>query len=165
MKETASDLMQTAVKVIDPEESLIELERALLEARVSGFPVVDKTGRLVGIVSRSDLVRQLGVEQSLAEYRSDYYRDLHYYETDPAATLAGIGRQLGERIEQLRVKDVMIRNLRHVSPDTPVQDIARMFIHHHIHRLPVVAGDRLVGIVTTIDLIRLIAEQRPETGR
>ena len=165
MYETAKDLMQTAVKVIDPDENLIELERALMDAEVSGFPVVDKQGRVVGIVSRSDVVRQLGVEQNLAEYVSDYYRDLRYYETNPTETLADIGEQVGQRIEQLRVRDVMIRKLLYVSPDTSLQEVAQMFIQHHIHRLPVILGERLVGIVTTLDLVRLFAEQQIKPGQ
>lgn len=127
--------------------------------------LVDKEGRLVGIVSRSDVVRQLGVEQSLAEYISDYYRDLYYYETNSSETLTDIGKQVGQRIEQLRVRDMMIRRLLYVSPDTPLQDVAQMFIQHRIHRLPVLLGERLVGIITTFDLVRLFAEQQIRPGQ
>lgn len=150
--------MHKEVKVVDPDETLIALERAFLDAKVSGFPVVDKQGRMAGIVSRSDVVRQLGVEQELAEYVSDYYRDLHHFDTDPEASLQDIAAQVGERIEHLRVRDVMIRRVIAVTPETSLQELAQTFIRHHIHRVPVTAGQRLVGIVTAFDLVKLFAE-------
>ena len=62
----ARDLMSGPPRTVRPDTSLADLERALLDAGVGGFPVVED-GRLVGVVSRSDVVRQLSVEQSLAE--------------------------------------------------------------------------------------------------
>jgi CBS domain-containing protein len=154
--------MQTAVKVIDPEETLLELVRAFSDAAVSGFPVVDKDGRLIGIVSRYDIGRQLGVEQSMAEYVSDYYREVQYYESNAAETLSSIGKQLGQRLEQLRVRDVMISNIITVTPDTALNELAQTLIRHHIHRVPVCDGERLVGIISSLDLARLFAEDRVE---
>jgi CBS domain-containing protein len=160
MNETVKELMQTAVKVIGPEETLLELQRAFQEAGVSGFPVVDREGRLIGIVSRSDIGRQLGVEQSMAEYISDYYREVRHFESNPGESLAGIGERLGRRLEELRVKDVMIGKVISVTPDTSLTELAQTLIRHHIHRLPVCDQGRLVGIVSTLDLVRLFAEQR-----
>ena len=157
---TAKALMRKAVKMIGPDATLVELDRALLAARVGGFPVVDDAGRLVGIVSRSDVVRQLGVEQALAEVVSDYYRDVNAYEPAPAKSLAEIAAQVGQRIERLRVRDVMIGNLITVPPETLLADLARIFVERNIHRLPVVERGRLVGIVTTLDLVRLFAEDK-----
>jgi CBS domain-containing protein len=156
---TASDVMQTDVRTVGPELSLAELDRAFLEDRVSGFPVVQE-GRLVGLVCRSDVVRQLGVEQSVAETISDYYRDVGGTGAEPAETLDSIARQVGARIEALRVKDVMTHELITVSPADPLQEVARCLVEHGIHRLPIVDAGRLVGILTSLDLVRLIAEGR-----
>lgn len=156
---TASDVMQTDVRTVGPELTLAELDRAFLEGRVSGFPVV-QDGRLVGLVCRSDVVRQLGVEQSVAETISDYYRDVGEVDAEPAETLDSIARQVGGRIEALRVKDVMTHQLITVSPADPLQEVARRLVEHGIHRLPVVDADRLVGILTSLDLVRLFAEGR-----
>ena len=158
MFDTVADLMQEAVKVVTPGESLINLERAFLEAQVSGFPVVSgEEGELVGIVSRSDIVRQIGVEQELAEYVSDYYRDLHHFDTKPEQSLQEIGEQVGYRIEHLKVSDFMVRNVVTVSPDASVKELAQTFVRHHIHRIPVTENKKLVGIVTTLDLVGLFA--------
>ncbi len=156
---TASDVMQTDVRTVGAKMTLADLDRAFLEDRVSGFPVVQE-GRLVGLACRSDVVRQLGVEQSVAETVSDYYRDVGGIRTDPAETLDSIARQVGARIEKLRVKDVMTHELITVSPADSLQEVARSLVEHRIHRLPVVDAGRLVGILTSLDLVRLFAEGR-----
>ena len=156
---TASDVMQADVRTVGAEMILAELDRAFLEDRVSGFPVVQDE-RLVGLVCRSDVVRQLGVEQSVAETISDYYRDVGGIGTEPAETLDSIARQVGARIEKLRVKDVMTHELITVSPADSLQEVARSLVEHGIHRLPVVDAGRLVGILTSLDLVRLFAEGR-----
>lgn len=153
----AKDIMRASPRTVEPEMTLVDLERAFLDERVSGFPVV-KNGRLIGIVSRSDIVRQLGVEQSLAEMTSDYFREFAGYQEDPAESLETIAVQVGRRIEELRVKDCMIPDLFEVSPDTPLPKIAQTLIEHHVHRLLVTQGDELLGIISTLDLTRLIAD-------
>ena len=62
--------------------------------------------------------------------------------------------------EPLRVKDVMTHELITVSPADPLGVVARCLVEHGIHRLPVVDAGRLVGILTSLDLVRLIAEGR-----
>jgi len=73
MSWTADKLMQTKVRTVAEGTSLPDLERAFLDEGVTGFPVVE-AGRLVGVVSRSDVVRKLATEQSYAEYISGYHR-------------------------------------------------------------------------------------------
>jgi CBS domain-containing protein len=155
---TARDVMRTQVRTVDPGTSLADLERAFLDARVSGFPVVEN-GRLVGIVSRSDVVRQLSVERSQAETISDYYREMTGF-SDPTESLGEIADRVGQRLGRLRVADLMIRSLITVTPDQPLAEVARVLLEHGIHRVPVTEGDRLVGIVTSLDLVRLFAEEK-----
>jgi len=156
---TVRDVMVRDVHTVAPDVLLPVLERAFLEHRVTGFPVVD-AGRLVGIVSRSDVVRQLCVEQTMAESFSDYYSDPVGPAPEPLETLDEIGTRIGKRIERLRVKDVMIHELVTAAPDDPLEEAAATLARRRIHRLPVVEGPRLVGIVTSLDLVRLIAEGR-----
>lgn len=156
---TARDVMTTALRVVNPEMSLPELERAFIDERVHGFPVVEN-GRLVGIVSRSDIVRQLCVEQSLAEMISDYYREGSGYENNAGASLQKIGDQVGERMERLRVCDVMTRAPHLIAPETPIREVARLMVEADIHRIIVGEGGRMVGLITSGDLVRLIAQGR-----
>ena len=159
MNLTARDLMQRNVHVVGPDMTLPDLERKFLAEKVSGFPVVENAF-LLGMVSHTDVVRQLCVERSLAEVVSDYYRDATGFHEIPLATFEEIADRVGERIEGLRVKDVMIRKLITVHPEQPLRVVAQELVDKRIHRVPVVQGGRLLGIVTTIDLVRLIADER-----
>ena len=107
MHRTIADIMQKKVKTIAPDKTLPELERELLRWRIGAMPVVERGGKLVGIVSRSDVVRQLCLERSLGEAMADAYRD----QTDAsfaAQSQGAIGGAIGQRMERLRVRDVMI---------------------------------------------------------
>lgn len=153
----ARDVMQTEVGTVVPDMSLPDLERAFLSARRSGFPVVEK-GQLVGIISRSDVVRQLCVETALAEQISDFYAGEGV--SEPPESLEEVGARVGARIERLAVREVMSRRLITAAPEDPLADVARRMIEHGIHRLPVVESGRLVGLVSSLDLVRLFAEGR-----
>ena len=157
MKRTVAELMQKKVKTIAPDRTLPQLERELLRWRIGAMPVVERGGKLVGIVSRSDVVRQLCLERSLGEAMADAYRD----QTDArfaAQAESALAGAIGQRMERLRVRDVMICDVVTVSPELPVAKAAQLLIERHIHRLPVVEGDKLVGIVSSLDFTRIVAE-------
>ena len=156
----ARDVMTEEAVSVDPELSRPELERLFLLKKVSGFPVVSK-GRLVGTISRSDIVRQFCAQQSIEEATSDFYQEIA-----PSAlgesldSLEEIAGRAGKRLENLRVKDVMIEQLRVVGLDAPVSNIARMMIDHHIHRVLVTRDDELLGIISSLDLVKLLVTNR-----
>ncbi len=153
----ARDLMQPGADTVSPEMSLADLDRRFCDSRQSGFPVVSRDGRLLGVVSRTDIVRRLAVEQSLAEYESSYYWDVA---GPPDSSLDEIGAEVGQRLEGLRVENVMSTQPITVTGETSLQDLARVLVERGIHRLPVVEGGALVGILTSTDLVRAIAEGR-----
>jgi CBS domain-containing protein len=156
MKRTIAEIMQKKVKTIGPDKTLPDLERELLRWRIGAMPVVER-GKLVGIVSRSDVVRQLCLERSLGEAMADAYRD----QTDAsfaAQATSAIGGAIGQRMERLRVRDVMICDVLTVPPDLPVIQAAQLLIERRIHRLPVVEGEKLIGIVSSLDFTRIVAE-------
>lgn len=156
-----ADVMQRELATIEPHTSLADLERALLRARVGAMPVVERAGRLVGIVSRSDVVRQLALERSLGEAMADAYRD----QTDEAfveKSRRAIAEVVGQRMERLCVRDVMIRDVLTASPDMPLAEAARLMLQRHVHRLPVLESGKLVGIVSSLDFARVVAEAAAE---
>jgi CBS domain-containing protein len=156
---TAADVMQVAVKTVPSTMTLSDLEDELLRASVSGFPVVDE-GKLVGVVSRSDVVRRISSEREIAERTSDFYFDETGFYEDKMDSWKDIADRVGERLEGLLVGDVMAENPHTIAIGQPITEIAERFIRHHVHRLPVIDRGSLVGIVTTMDLVRLIAEGR-----
>ena len=156
---TARDVMEVAVKTIPSTLSLPEFEQELLAMGVSGFPVIDD-GTLTGVISRSDVVRQICSEREVAETTSDFYFDeVNFYESK-MESFNDVADRVGERIEGLLVRDVMIKNPRTIPLDCPISEIAAKFIKYQIHRLPVTDQGTLVGIVTTMNLVQQIANRR-----
>jgi CBS domain-containing protein len=156
------DIMQKDLQTIPPETSIREFELRLIERRVGGFPV-EEDGKLVGIATRSDIVRTLNVERTYEGQLSDYYNAISpVHEADVAESVAQIGARIGARIEDMTVRDVMCKNVLTANPDQTLDEIARLMVDHGVHRLPVTENARLLGIVTTLDLMRLIADGRLE---
>jgi CBS domain-containing protein len=156
----AKNIMRSKVRTVSPDTSLPDLERALLEARRTGFPVVER-GRLVGVVSHSDIVRKLATEQSYAEYMSDFHRNVGGFEDlDPVESIAQVAARVGSRLGSLTVKDVMSRTPVTVSPDDLVSDVAQVMVERRIHRVPVTHEGRLDGIITSFELLAVLADKR-----
>ena len=155
---TAKDVMQVDVVTVASTAWLPEFERLLVDRRISGCPVVDD-GKLVGVVSRSDIIRHLCDERQLAECSSDFYRDESGFHVLPLVSFGDVAERVGERIESLQVKDVMTENTSAVSPTQPLYEVATT-TEHRVHRLPVTDEGRLVGIITTSDLVQLFADGR-----
>jgi CBS domain-containing protein len=153
----ARDVMKTEVKVVDPDMSLVDFERLLLQQRIGGAPVVKK-GELLGMVSRSDIIRVLSLEQSMAEVQSGAYQRQAYDVQRRAVEL--IGDQVGRRMQELKVKNAMTEVRARVSPDAPIIDVAKLMMEHRIHRVLVVEGSALKGVISRIDLVALIADGR-----
>jgi CBS domain-containing protein len=126
----ASDLMQKGVVVVSPELRIDQFEELLTSEDISGAPVVDTNGALVGIASKTDIVRALSEE--LRE-RAD--------------------SDLGSN---LTVEDIMSGEVVTVGPDEDAKAIARKMIDGHLHRVLVVNESDVIGIVTSLDLLRLL---------
>jgi CBS domain-containing protein len=164
---SARDVMEREIVTVDPDETLADLERLLLQHRIGGVPVVEE-GTLLGIVSRSDLVRVLSTEQSLADTQLDFYRQYEEHPTAPSELVAremeedreDAARIVAHRMAGLRVRDAMIDAVVRVEADAPLRDVARTLVEQRIHRLVVTENQRPVGIITTLDLVRLIADER-----
>ena len=156
---TAGEVMRRNVLTVHPEMTLPDLEKYLLAKNITGVPVVENDN-LVGTISRSDIVRQLCSERELAQRTSDFYWDETGFHEVPLENLQQVADRVGERIEELKVRDVMIRELLAVSPHQPIREVAQKLTDHRIHRVPVTDDGRLVGIITALDLVQLIAEGR-----
>ncbi len=155
----ARDIMETEVHAVDAGLSLAALEDTLLRHRISGAPVLDH-GALVGIVSRSDIVRSLSLERALTGVVSDFYRQILDESGAAAAAEWKATQALPDHLAQRQVRDIMTPELITLDPDAPVRDVARVMLERHIHRVLITAGRRLVGLVSCTDLVRLLAEGR-----
>ncbi|HOV51629.1 MAG TPA: CBS domain-containing protein [Methanothrix sp.] len=154
------DVMNVKPISIQADRSVSEAARILRENKISGMPVLDGE-RLVGIVSESDILRLLSVEEdsgnlwlpSPFEVFEVPFRDLVKWEKMRASM---------DEIPKRKVADVMSRNLHEVGPDDTVEEAASIMTRHRINRLPVVVEGRLVGIVTRGDIISGLGMQHAD---
>ena len=141
--------MTPEVVTIGTEASVEDLAKLLEERRISGVPVLDAQGNLVGVVTQSDLVQR---SRDLELPPALNILDLHLFLETPSHFQKRLEKLLGNK-----VKDVMTADPVTVAPDTPVQEIARLMSGKGMHTLPVVEAGKLVGIVGKLDLIRGLA--------
>jgi len=152
------DVMTKEVRSVGPELTLTELDAQLVEARVSGLPVVEGE-TLVGIVSQTDVVRVLFGEQREAEQVSAFYGSPFPISIPALEHLAQDTRRIADHMTKMRVRDVMTPAPDRVTPEADAREVARLMIRQGFHRVPVVEGERLVGIVTAMDFVRLLGER------
>ena len=150
----AKDVVTTKVTTVSPDNSVRQAARVMLARNVSGLPVIDDDGRLVGLISEGDLLRRSELGSATIVTRE--------------GPLLSSDEQARTYVKSnaWRVADVMSRNLVVVDEETPLSRVAALMEEHGIKRLPVVRGTALVGIVSRADLLRAIVAARPdETAR
>ena len=146
------DVMSPDIMTVADDMTTDELARYLTEHEISGAPVVDAQGHLVGVVSLTDIGREVAEPSEFGSpERSDFYRD-----TADDLTLEELAQRSVEE-RAVAVRDVMTPVVHQVPASAPVAKAARIMIEHHIHRLVVTQGKEPVGIITSMDLLRVVA--------
>jgi CBS domain-containing protein len=156
MLPSAKDLMETHVLSVDPEASLLDVHRLFVEEQISGAPVVDERGLLLGVISTTDLMRAVDEERDTAIVDAEYFRDILPYTTPDWATSGEEDFQ--DRLRERRVTDVMTRGLIAVAPGADAAEIARVLREHRIHRVFVVEDQNLLGVISAFDVLRVLEE-------
>ena len=126
-----ADLMQRKVKTIASDATVAEAIVSLADAHISGMPVVDGAGRVIGIVSSTDVL----TAEAEAEDR------------DARQAL----------LDATTVRDVMTPRPYTIAPEEDIREAACQMLYGEVHRLFVAEGDQVVGIITTTDIVRAVA--------
>jgi len=147
----AKDVMTNHVVSVTPETTVAEIASKLLEHRISAVPVVDKNGKLMGIVSEGDLFRrpEMGTADRSRSCWLELFQDHDHLAQDYIKTH---GR---------KAADIMTDKVVTVAEETSVNEIAELLETHHIKRVPVVKDGRPVGIVSRANLVQCLATARP----
>jgi CBS-domain-containing membrane protein len=144
----ASDIMTTKVITVKKETSLQDLARILYDNHINGVPVVDDEDRLIGIICESDLIRKdkkLHIPTVVSVF------DAVFYLESPKKLEKEIERINATQVEDLYTKDVLT-----IDEKTEIDEIATIMTQKKIYTIPVVDGDRVVGIIGKSDLIRTL---------
>lgn len=152
---TASDLMTRDVAVVHPETSLREAVALMARRRISGMPVVDDSGAVIGMISEGDLVRW---HEGYSERQARWLDMLADGFALAPAFLENI------RSEKNRVRMVMSHGVTSVSEEMPAREIASLMHAKGIKRVPVLRDGKLVGIVARSDLVRALARKLADTS-
>ena len=144
----ASDIMTTKVITVKKDTSLQDLARILYDNHINGVPVVDDGDRLIGIICESDLIRKdkkLHIPTVVSVF------DAVFYLESPKKLEKEIERINATQVEDLYTKDVLT-----IDEKTEIDEIATIMTQKKIYTIPVVDGDRVVGIIGKSDLIRTL---------
>lgn len=128
-------IMHTNLVTVSPETTLVEAREVIEKNRIEHLLVVDKKGHLIGIVSDRDL------KQNWAS---------------PATTLSV--HELTYLLQKVEVRMIMVKTLKTVAPDTTIERAAFIMQTENISSLPVMAGEQLVGIVTSTDVMAVLLQ-------
>jgi CBS domain-containing protein len=142
----AADIMTHNVISVQPEATILQTAELMLQHRISGLPVVDSDGHVVGIVTEGDFLRraETGTQRKRARW---------------VEFIVGPGRLAEEyvRSSSRRVEDVMTRSVHTIGEETPLSDAVELMERHRIKRLPVLRDHKLVGIVSRANLLHALA--------
>lgn len=158
------DVMDRDIMALRADETLTEAAEKFSANKISGAPVVDADGHLVGLLSEQDILKCLKTTQR--RVRMVY----------PSISALGVSfqeytteRELKEAyadIASLRVGEAMTTDLFKLDPEVPLSEAIQLFIQHRINRIPVVEGGRLVGVLTRGHVIReLIGKESRGSAR
>jgi CBS domain-containing protein len=140
-----SDVMTRRVISVSPETSVFVAIRLMLKHHVSGLPVIDNHGKLVGILSEGDLLRRGEIE---TERKRSVWLDALFGPADGAADYV--------HSHGLTVKEVMTPDPITVTENTTLDEVVRLMENRNVKRLPVLRDERVIGIISRANLMRAL---------
>lgn len=169
---TVRDIMQTDIISVRRGTNLTDLIQTLDESQISGVPVLDSTGKVAGVISRTDVVRWAARDREVTG-GSQFWADLELVpDSDPldddlepfflapesaTVTLPSPEAMDMTELREATVEEVMTPVAFSVDPEMAIWELARFLVQGRIHRALVVENGALVGIVTAFDILKVVA--------
>jgi len=153
-KLTVKDVMQREVLAVDADWPLDKLAGFLVDNSISGAPVTDEKGELVGVVSLTDLVRHSSMTDKDTETANTH--DVYLYELERHMSHEELRVFHTQYESPIQVREIMTPMIFKVNEEDSVQDVAATMIKGRIHRVFVTSGSTLTGIVTALDMLQVI---------
>lgn len=150
----AKDIMTRDLITVSPETDITEAAKILLDKHINGLPVIDETEKLIGIICQSDLIAlQKKVRLPSVFTLLDTFISVRSQKS--------IDREL-EKIAATKVAQAMTTEPEVINPETTVEDIATLMVEKNLHTLPVVEGEKLVGVVGKEDVLATLMPTKKE---
>ena len=149
----AKDIMTKKVITINQEASIQQLSQLLLDNRISGVPVVDNEGKMVGIATEGDIIVK----------DADLHFPRYFKLLDGIIYLESLTKFKNSLKKHLAIKvsEIMTENVISCSPETPVYDVANLMIENRVNRIPVVDKDgKPAGIITRADIVKSMVQNK-----
>jgi CBS domain-containing protein len=147
----AHHIMTTEVITVSPQTKVLDLARLFAEHKINGAPVLDDQGRLVGVVTQSNLIDRA---KKFELPHVITILDAHFYLERPSTFKKNLERLMGNL-----VSDIMTTPPVTITADVAVDEIATIMARKNIHTLPVLKDDKLIGIIGKIDIIRALSQE------
>lgn len=142
----ARELMHTEIISVKPDTSLAAIATTMVDHQLDGVPVVAESGALVGIISATDFLRLL------------LPNPVRFLDVNLYLGAGSLHRELMDEIADLQAADLMSTGLHTVEADAPLHKVLTVMGEHRVRHVPVVeAGDRLLGVIHRIDVVRLFS--------
>jgi CBS domain-containing protein len=153
-KVTIKDIMQRDVLAVDADWPLDKLAGFLVDNSISGAPVTDEHGELVGVVSLTDIVRQNSITDKDTDTNNTH--DVYLYELERHMSNEELRVFHAQYESPIQVREIMTPMIFKVSEDDSVRHVADTMLKGRIHRVFVTQGTKLTGIVTALDMLQVI---------
>ena len=141
------DVMQRDVVTLSPDMSVREVAQTLVREGIGGAPVTEEDGTVLGVVSARDVMRAAAHEPDV---------DVAF-EGDTPRSAFTVPSLIGDALDERTALEIMTPAAFSVRPDLPLRELAEFLVRGQIHRALVLEGERLIGIVTSFDLLRVLA--------
>jgi CBS domain-containing protein len=142
----AHQIMTRPVITVTPEATIVDAANTMLQKHVSGLPVVDATGKLVGIVSEGDFIRrsEIGTQRKRGRFLK--------FILGPGKAATDFVHEHGRKVAEIMTPEPLT-----ITDDTVLEEIVELMEKNNIKRLPVMRGDKMVGIVSRSNLLQAVA--------
>jgi len=142
----AHQVMTRPVITVSPETTVVEAANTMLQRHVSGLPVVDAAGKLVGIISEGDFIRrsEIGTQRKRGRFLK--------FILGPSQTATDFVHEHGRKVAEIMTEAPLT-----ITEDTELEKIVQLMEENNVKRLPVLRGDQIVGIVSRANLLRAVA--------
>lgn len=146
------EFMSTKIISVGKGMSVKEFIKLMEENKITGSPVVDEHGKVIGVISVSDVIKRSNyISQELAHCDE-------CYEVDPSTGMVEVHKYYTQELFEKNIDCLMTKKPISISPEADLEEAVKVFLTTPIHRILVMEGDKVAGIISTKDTLKALAQ-------